>query len=136
MSVEAVKSLLSLKSQVRALRPSDNVDDGNDKSQAMPCTKPTWTTRSVVMVDDKALADPLSSLHPDCAEGLAKLGISSLFTVQKYLFPAVVTRFTTTLIAEHSPLNCDLCVSCPTGQGKTLAYALPLAHCLASRKIR
>ena len=65
-----------------------------------------------------------------CRSGLAAMDIKRLFPVQKICTHLIVSRFHS---PAFSPLDCDLCVSAPTGQGKTLAYLLPIIHVLGNR---
>jgi len=69
-------------------------------------------------------------LSKDCKRGLKTLGISGLFPVQSTCVPLIVDSY-----KSPSFLDFDLCVSVPTGQGKTLAYLLPIIECLTARKV-
>ena len=62
-------------------------------------------------------------LNKVCRKGLKSLGISSLFPVQKICTKLILERMRS---GSLSPYDCDLCVSAATGQGKTLAYLLPI----------
>jgi len=67
-------------------------------------------------------------LSKTCRKGLKSMNISFLFPVQ---------RVCTKLISERlenghlSPYDCDICVSAATGQGKTLAYLLPIINAIS-----
>ena len=75
------------------------------------------------------LTDP--PLHPKCWEALENMSIKSLFPVQRICADLIIKRFRN---PQFSPYDCDLCVSAPTGSGKSLAYLLPLIHGLQGRK--
>lgn len=64
------------------------------------------------------------------------LNIVSLYPFQKICASLVISRLRN---PGFSMYDCDLCVSAPTGQGKTLAYLLPIVHSvleLPSRGVR
>ena len=69
-------------------------------------------------------------LNKTCRKGLKLLGITSLFPVQKICAKLILERLRS---GSLSPYDCDLCVSAATGQGKTLAYLLPVIHGISSR---
>ena len=60
-------------------------------------------------------------------EALQNAGIDALFPVQVAVWNQVI-----------GPGGCerDLCVCSPTGSGKTLSYALPIAQLLSTRVLR
>lgn len=73
---------------------------------------------------------PETELSSDCWKGLKKMNITSLFPVQKVCTYLIINK------ASHigfSRFDCDLCVSAPTGSGKSLAYLLPIVHLLSDR---
>ena len=74
---------------------------------------------------------PETPLHPLCWKGLKSMSIESLFPVQKICANLMINRF---VHPQFSPYDCDLCVSAPTGSGKSLAYLLPIVHGLADRR--
>jgi ATP-dependent RNA helicase DDX51/DBP6 len=63
---------------------------------------------------------------------LRKAGFHSLLPIQGAVIPLLV-RSAETAYDENSPYCCDVCVAAPTGQGKTLAYAVPVVQTLLSR---
>ena len=73
---------------------------------------------------------PAMRLGDVCWEGLKSMSIESLFPVQKICTNLIISRQET---PRNSPYDCDICVSAPTGSGKSLAYLLPIIHGLASR---
>ena len=75
---------------------------------------------------------PEQPLHKSCWKGLKKMDITSLFPVQKICTNLMINKL---IHPQFSPYDCDLCVSAATGQGKTLAYILPIVHALSDRKI-
>ena len=68
---------------------------------------------------------PLSifKLHPLVHRTLSDMGISSLFPVQKEVIPVIM----------KAHLVSDVCVSAPTGSGKTLTYVVPIVQVSRSR---
>ena len=119
-------SLLSIKNAL-AVQPV--------KEAPVPVKPALYSSRRIIVPlftsepSDEAV-NAYSELHKDCRRGLKKMGITSLFPVQATCAPLIVQSYW-----SPSFLDFDLCVSVPTGQGKTLAYLLPIIHCLAERKI-
>ena len=118
-------SLLSIKNAL-AVAPT--------KESAAPVKPALYSSRHITVPlfssepSDEAVC-AYSELHKDCRRGLKKMGITSLFPVQATCAPLIIKSYW-----SPSFLDFDLCVSVPTGQGKTLAYLLPIMHCLAERK--
>lgn len=80
--------------------------------------------------------DQLTYLDEDLRSLLINnLSIKHLFPVQSQVIPYLIEQS-----RSHSPIPPgDLCVSSPTGSGKTLTYVIPLIQCLrrhATRAIR
>ena len=73
---------------------------------------------------------PEVPLHATCWDGLKSMSISSLFPVQKICVYLMTQKLSN---PQYSQFDCDLCVSAPTGSGKSLAYLLPIIHGLAER---
>jgi ATP-dependent RNA helicase DDX51/DBP6 len=73
---------------------------------------------------------PDFELESLCWKGLKRMSIDSLFPVQK-ICCAIINRKLTE--PKFSSYDCDVCVSAPTGSGKSLAYILPIVHGLARR---
>ncbi|CAF4998113.1 unnamed protein product [Rotaria sp. Silwood1] len=60
------------------------------------------------------------------------LSIQHLFPVQSHVIPYLIQQN-----QSHSPIPlADICVSSPTGSGKTLTYVIPLLQCIRHRVIR
>ncbi|CAF1426807.1 unnamed protein product [Rotaria sordida] len=60
------------------------------------------------------------------------LSIQYLFPVQSQVIPYLIQQN-----QSHSPIPlADICVSSPTGSGKTLTYVIPLLQCIRHRVIR
>jgi len=60
------------------------------------------------------------------------LSIQHLFPVQCQVIPYLIEQN-----RSHSPIPpSDICVSSPTGSGKTLTYVIPLVQCIRQRVIR
>lgn len=93
---------------------------------------PDWTSRYYV-VNPSDPHVPLENmpirLHPAVEEALRNSGFRKLFPIQAAVIP-VVSRGVQAAYDEDSPFNCDVCVAAPTGQGKTLAYAVPIVQAL------
>ena len=100
-------------------------DEGAEREQKKPVERPDWMLRGVHIDPNASCPTAAFALHPALLSTLQSAGITSFFPVQATVIPLVLrTR------GAH-----DLCVSSPTGSGKTLIYILPLLHALSQRKI-
>ena len=77
--------------------------------------------------------DQLTYLDEDLQSILVQdFSIQHLFPVQSQVIPYLIEQY-----RSHSPLpSADICVSSPTGSGKTLTYVIPLVQCLRQRVTR
>ena len=82
-----------------------------------------------VSSDDVSTTD----LNKTCRKALKSLEIDSLFPVQKICTKLILERLRSGTLSAY---DCDLCVSAATGQGKTLAYLLPMIHGITSQNRR
>ena len=62
-------------------------------------------------------------------QNLSDLGIKKLFPVQEAVIPLLLYSNN-----YHCIIPRDICVSAPTGSGKTLSYVLPILHTLTNSK--
>lgn len=70
-------------------------------------------------------------LAPFLRENLKRDGFESFFPIQALVIPEVITS------ERHPYLRAqDVCLTAPTGAGKTLGYALPILNALAGRRMR
>ncbi|RLN66521.1 hypothetical protein BBJ29_006140 [Phytophthora kernoviae] len=67
------------------------------------------------------------SLAPEVCSTLNKLGIRSFFPVQAVAIPKI--------LASDSDRVTDICISAPTGSGKTLTYVVPIIQRLLPRVV-
>ena len=77
----------------------------------------------------------LDQISPAMKARLAKLGITHWFAVQTAVIPALLSHPLSFSLYPSPPLP-DLCVSAPTGSGKTLSYAVPIVEVLQHRLCR
>ena len=70
-------------------------------------------------------------IDEELARALNDEGIFSYFPVQAAVIPLLLQSSRLPFIQPR-----DICVSAPTGSGKTLSYALPIVQCLKSRKVK
>eukprot|EP00747_Dinoflagellata_sp_TGD_P211718 gnl/TRDRNA2_/TRDRNA2_84916_c0_seq1.p1 gnl/TRDRNA2_/TRDRNA2_84916_c0~~gnl/TRDRNA2_/TRDRNA2_84916_c0_seq1.p1 ORF type:complete len:777 (+),score=130.75 gnl/TRDRNA2_/TRDRNA2_84916_c0_seq1:295-2331(+) len=96
---------------------------------------PDWTSRYHVVAASNPptpLEELRGCLDPALEGALRKAGIGALFPIQAVVVPLLL-RSASAACDEYSAYSCDVCVAAPTGQGKTLAYAVPLVQTLTRR---
>ncbi|KAL9903360.1 putative ATP-dependent RNA helicase Dbp73D [Glossina fuscipes fuscipes] len=100
---------------------------------------PGWLTRPEVVPIAIATADQsidregdlstIPYLTPYVRKALKELNINRLFPIQKAVIPWILDAH-----SKPPPFRPrDLCVSMPTGSGKTLSFAIPIVQLLANR---
>uniref|UniRef100_A0A5S6R261 ATP-dependent RNA helicase n=1 Tax=Trichuris muris TaxID=70415 RepID=A0A5S6R261_TRIMR len=123
----------------------DEEDDGShflvlgedERNELVPLTLtivPEWVSNSTfvsksINEDSISLDDASAFLPVDIVEMLKSCEITVLFPVQKETIPRIVEwngRF------QPLPVP-DICISSPTGSGKTLCYVVPIVHFLRDR---
>eukprot|EP01041_Mallomonas_annulata_P012282 gene12282-25833_t len=67
-------------------------------------------------------------LHDILADNLIKDGINSFFPVQRLVLPKLLRSVSSPYIYPR-----DICVSAPTGSGKTLSYVLPILQSILNQ---
>ncbi|XP_054598761.2 ATP-dependent RNA helicase DDX51 isoform X1 [Nothobranchius furzeri] len=101
---------------------------------------PQWLAEpDVIHRDIKSNLTPISAVPGVCAQLLKKLednGIHHFFPVQAEVIPAILEG------AQHGLLvggggyrPRDICVSAPTGSGKTLSFVIPVVQALMQRVV-
>lgn len=110
-------------------------DSLGSKKVKVKAQLPYWLANpSVVSVDLKNLTvtvDDIPQLNRDLIEKLKQNGIVNFFPVQHQVIPWL-------LEAQSKPPQFwprDICVSAPTGSGKTFAFVLPIIQALRNRLI-
>lgn len=98
-------------------------------------TLPSWLEYPEVISNDLSVASEsiadLSFLSDQMKKNLKAMNIDHLFPVQRSVIPYLLT-------AHRQPKTFrprDICVSAPTGSGKTIAFALPIVEALRSRVV-
>jgi ATP-dependent RNA helicase DDX51/DBP6 len=89
-------------------------------------------SQSIKQSDQDIILDYISSTMK---AKLAKLNITQWFAVQTAVIPLLLSKPQSRSLYPNPPLA-DLCVSAPTGSGKTLSYAVPIVEILSSRICR
>ena len=101
------------------------VEDEDD--EAMDSTEPIAPAPPPVSVEESMQQWGVS---PVLIENLVFMGITSFFPVQRSVIPSVIRSHSLQYMQPR-----DLCVSAPTGSGKTIAYTLPILQTLLSREV-
>ncbi|KAM0753774.1 DEAD-domain-containing protein [Meredithblackwellia eburnea MCA 4105] len=82
-----------------------------------------------------ALDDPVLGLSERGRTKLAEMGVMEAFAVQTAVFPLLLNSECSHLLYPTYAPPRDLCVSAPTGSGKTLSYVVPIAESLQRRVV-
>ncbi|KJE94026.1 DEAD-box ATP-dependent RNA helicase 1 [Capsaspora owczarzaki ATCC 30864] len=90
---------------------------------------PRWLAEPKMIQTGVTIDDIRDRLDPRVVRALTKMGIQSLFPVQASLLPEILGSASS---AVHPG---DLCVSSPTGSGKTMAFAIPIVNKLSTRVV-
>jgi ATP-dependent RNA helicase DDX51/DBP6 len=70
-------------------------------------------------------------IAPFLVQNLERDGYDSFFPIQALVIPDVIAS------ERHAHIRAqDICVTAPTGSGKTLSYVLPILNSLANRQVR
>uniref|UniRef100_A0A2P2KIR8 ATP-dependent RNA helicase n=1 Tax=Rhizophora mucronata TaxID=61149 RepID=A0A2P2KIR8_RHIMU len=96
------------------------------KSESVPVLPWMRSPVDVSLVEECPL-ELLPCLDPRLNVALQNMGFSLLFPVQVAVWQETV---------GPGSFERDLCISSPTGTGKTLAYALPIVQMLSSKAVR
>lgn len=94
------------------------------KSNLLEANKRLIDETNVIDIED---VERQGLFRRELIENIRGMGITSLFPVQTEIIPHIIRR---------SQLGGDICVSAPTGSGKTLTYAIPIIHLLSTKSIR
>lgn len=105
-------------SQKRTDDDEDFIGDSADDESNAEHTDPMTVTQSL----DSWLLDNL------IADNLIEDGIDSFFPVQRLVIPQLLRNNARLCVQPR-----DMCVSAPTGSGKTIAYAVPILQSLKNR---
>ncbi|CAF0801522.1 unnamed protein product [Didymodactylos carnosus] len=117
-----------------------NETDDTVKKKKYLYRLPEWMSTNAVLfnagdltnddVDDQNEIEQLEYIDNDiCSILVNDLSIRRLFPVQKQLIPYIIKQSKTITCVPPS----DICVSSPTGTGKTLTYVIPLLQCIRHR---
>ncbi|KAH7650194.1 hypothetical protein FG379_003274 [Cryptosporidium bovis] len=98
---------------------------------------PTWTKRWIQVEE---LSDGISQnkndelikhLHKNVRKGIKKMNnYHGLFPIQEKAIPYILNSINNDMNSRYSS---DICISVPTGEGKTLCYVIPISNYLYNR---
>jgi ATP-dependent RNA helicase DDX51/DBP6 len=93
------------------------IDDEEEETQI----NPQWVKdrELLSLTEDVPLTTMSQLLDPQLIRNLTNMKIEKLFPVQKEIIPYLL---------ERKPLGGDVCISSPTGSGKTLTYTIPIVQ--------
>lgn len=97
---------------------------------------PSWLEYPNIISNDLSTVtesiDELTFISPEMKTNLLKMNVKHLFPVQRSVVPWLLEAH-----SKPSPFRPrDLCVSAPTGSGKTIAFALPIVEILKTRVVQ
>uniref|UniRef100_A0A6I8NHI3 ATP-dependent RNA helicase n=1 Tax=Ornithorhynchus anatinus TaxID=9258 RepID=A0A6I8NHI3_ORNAN len=96
--------------------------------------EPSRVRKSVT--EDLVPIRDIPGIHPDVQKKLEANGISSYFPVQAAVIPVVLESATHGfLVGRGGYRPRDICVSAPTGSGKTLSFVIPVVQVLSERAV-
>ena len=135
---EVVQNIPTSKNLAEQLRPSGKV---RDESQKVLSQKRTDDDEDFIEENDDevivtdlpkpmTVAESIESwgLNGLIAENLIEDGIDHFFPVQRMVIPQLLRNNSRLCVQPR-----DMCISAPTGSGKTIAYALPILQSLKDR---
>ncbi len=108
-----------------ALPRARRIDDEDD--EAMDTMEPLAPAPPPVSVEESM---KLWGVSAQLTSNLIAMGIQAFFPVQRSVIPAVIHAHKLPFMQPR-----DLCVSAPTGSGKTIAYTLPILQTLLGREV-
>ncbi|OII72420.1 EIF4a-1 family RNA SFII helicase [Cryptosporidium ubiquitum] len=99
---------------------------------------PTWTKRWIQIsqldnteIDQKNDEDLLKRFNKNIKKGLKEIeGFTGFFPIQQKVIPYILNGINSDINNYYSS---DICISVPTGEGKTLCYVIPIANYLYNR---
>ncbi|ORX54086.1 DEAD-domain-containing protein [Hesseltinella vesiculosa] len=93
---------------------------------------PEWLLQPTVVDPEEACPLNQVGLSPRLIERCEEQGLANFFAVQMKVIPVFLRR-QALYDSRHAPG--DLCISAPTGSGKTMAYVLPIVDILSKRVV-
>ncbi|KAI9280682.1 P-loop containing nucleoside triphosphate hydrolase protein [Sporodiniella umbellata] len=94
---------------------------------------PDWLLQPTIVSPKECCELDKVGLSPWLVQRCNDIGLTSLFAVQKAVIPVFLKHRT---LYDTIKAPGDLCISAPTGSGKTMAYALPIVDILSKRVVK
>lgn len=122
------QELLDTSVDTTADAANDELASSQQNDSNLPEEIKTALHMSSLPIDEAAAAWDLA---PFLIENLKRDGYKTFFPIQSLVIPDVIAS------ERHSHIRArDVCVTAPTGSGKTLGFVLPVLNALAKRQVR
>ncbi|KAI8372182.1 P-loop containing nucleoside triphosphate hydrolase protein [Blakeslea trispora] len=93
---------------------------------------PEWILQPTIVSPKNSCPLDQVGLSSDLVQRCQDIGLTSLFAVQMAVIPVFLRR---QALYDTRRVPGDLCISAPTGSGKTMAYVLPIIDILSKRVV-
>uniref|UniRef100_A0A6B2L0Q4 ATP-dependent RNA helicase n=1 Tax=Arcella intermedia TaxID=1963864 RepID=A0A6B2L0Q4_9EUKA len=109
--------------------PKDHKKQTKSKRDNKDKVLPKWMENATLLGEELEPLEPWLdkyNFHPQIAENIRHLKFKTLFPVQSVIIPEILCT---------QAIGGDICVSAPTGSGKTLGYVIPIVQSLVNRVV-
>ncbi|XP_074868666.1 ATP-dependent RNA helicase DDX51 isoform X2 [Carettochelys insculpta] len=135
-------SIPTLNEEATSLPSSSLVLGGYDRRsvQKVQPILPQWLAQPKLVnkriKENLVPIEDVPGIHPKLLKKLQMNGIESFFPVQGEVIPAILESITNGfLVGRGGYQPSDICVSAPTGSGKTLSFIIPVVQALLERVV-
>ncbi|KAI8784061.1 ATP-dependent RNA helicase DDX51 [Biomphalaria glabrata] len=96
---------------------------------------PNWLQNSILIQEKNVRFSDILELDRSLVEKLTENGLDKCFPVQSTVIPEILNQCRYGISGDAGFRPRDLCISAPTGSGKTLTYVLPIIQALQHRVV-